>query len=569
MRCLTVLSTIAWRRKPAIGHLLGDANLASDAVSRAEREVLRRLAKNLRIRLTQLTFPPSCQSILDRVLAYAVARGIPVRPNPYQSTQTMVPSAYRQHLPPHRPVPRPLKEQRPSSPLPRLHAPSINESGLGKGRRDRIDGDGPRSSSPSSPPYSSSLTNLPCELFGLGRCPSCADYDGPPGGTSLQLCVSSTELGKLFRAAERALVKHSEGSASSESQLPSIDTSRACVQLLRALGIESVKLSSQLALMAALDKLHRPSKFDTDKQYWEAYGASRSNFLAYVRLLREAMASLPPPVEQLMNLVPLSWGQGSFDVAQISDHPAVLMLQPDPQLPSEVFGLGRCPSCCDYDGPGRLAAAKAKVSLPPPRASITKPSRLYMATHAPLCNPSVSQSKAAPSSTGAASRPAEGRPSAPSRMASIVVGGQRFAAPTGRKERATSMRKTAMLELARERALSMAPVHASEQQRADLVDAVRATHELAEFGAAYGTLDKDDHAWEYWERFCKLYGWETSFTAEYARRCPNEICERLAIFQSWVYPQLKGRGGRSDAKPRTAFNNYVLAILSRSWFKVG
>ena len=167
----------------------------------------------------------------------------------------------------------------------------------------------------------------------------------------------------------------------------------------------------------------------------------------------------------------------------------------------------------------------------------------------------------APPSTRAAPRPAGGRSPAPSRMATVVVGGQRFAAPTGRKERRVSTRKVAMLKLAHERALSMAPAHASDQQCADLVDAVRATHELTEFGAAYGTLDKDDHAWEYWERFCKLYGWETSFTAEYARRCPNEICERLAIFQAWVYPQLKGRGERSDAKPRTAFNNYVLAVL--------
>ena len=141
-----------------------------------------------------------------------------------------------------------------------------------------------------------------------------------------------------------------------------------------------------------------------------------------------------------------------------------------------------------------------------------------------------------------------------------MVGGQRFAAPGVRKERATSSRKLAMLSLAHERAAAMTPASATAEQRANLADAVAVTHELAEFGAAFTTLDKDDHAWEYYERFCKLYGFEPTFTADFARRCPDQICERLAVFQSWVYPQLRGRGGRVDAKPRTVFNNYVLAV---------
>ena len=68
-----------------LGHLRGDANLASDAVSRGQRDVLLRLAKNLRLRLVELPVPSSCHQILQRVLDYAVARGQPVRPNPYRS----------------------------------------------------------------------------------------------------------------------------------------------------------------------------------------------------------------------------------------------------------------------------------------------------------------------------------------------------------------------------------------------------------------------------------------------------------------------------------------------------
>ena len=118
-----------------------------------------------------------------------------------------------------------------------------------------------------------------------------------------------------------------------------------------------------------------------------------------------------------------------------------------------------------------------------------------------------------------------------------------------------------MLELAHQRAQSMAPKMATAQQRADLGEAISATQRLAEFGAAVGTLSKDDHAWEYWERFCSIYGWPPLIEAGYARAHPDEISQRLAVFQAWVYPQLRGRGDRVDAKPQTAFNGYVLAII--------
>ena len=118
-----------------------------------------------------------------------------------------------------------------------------------------------------------------------------------------------------------------------------------------------------------------------------------------------------------------------------------------------------------------------------------------------------------------------------------------------------------MLRLAHTVADRMAAPSSSEQQRTDLRDAVVATQELAEHGSAVGTLEMDDRAWLFWERFCALYGWDDIFDASFARANPQEISQRLAVFQSWVYPQLRGRGGRQDAKPRTVFNDYVLAIL--------
>jgi hypothetical protein len=141
----------------------------------------------------------------------------------------------------------------------------------------------------------------------------------------------------------------------------------------------------------------------------------------------------------------------------------------------------------------------------------------------------------------------------------VVVGGQRFAAPLQR-ERHVSKRKLAMTEFAHSRAIGLAGANATPQQVEQLQAAVLATHELAEYGAASGTLDKDDHAWEYWERFSKQYGWEPLISPEFARTHSHEISQRLAIFQAWVYPQLRGKN-QADAKPRSVFNGYVLAIV--------
>jgi hypothetical protein len=117
-----------------------------------------------------------------------------------------------------------------------------------------------------------------------------------------------------------------------------------------------------------------------------------------------------------------------------------------------------------------------------------------------------------------------------------------------------------MLAFANARAVELAGADATPAQLEQLKQAVSATHELAEYGAATGTLDKDDRAYDFWERFSELYGWDPIISPEFARTHPHEIAERLAIFQAWVYPQLKGRN-QPDAKPRSVFNSYVLAIV--------
>ena len=116
-----------------------------------------------------------------------------------------------------------------------------------------------------------------------------------------------------------------------------------------------------------------------------------------------------------------------------------------------------------------------------------------------------------------------------------------------------------MLAFAHSRAVQLASSSATPAQVDSLKRAVEATHELSEFGAAVGTLDKDDRAYVFWERFSQQYGWDPVITPEFARSFPHEISQRLSIFQAWVYPQLKGLK-QPDAKPRSVFNGYVLAI---------
>ena len=463
-----------------IGHLRGDANLASDAVSRAEIEVLARLAKNLRTRLTQLPFPASCQAILDRVLAYAVARGQQVRPNPYQSSPPSVPAPYQQYV---------------ALPAKRLHAPTSDESGLGSERSDRMDG------------------------------------DGPPAA---DLSLLAAAAGVAADAADDAFLAALDGVVAG---VPRQDMAqvRRLRTLAAHLNIGEAKTPTFTAMTAALDQIAHPQRFQRDQDFWEAHKASRSNF-------QKMKAKLQPVACRAL--------------VSRTHRPT-----------SQESGLGKERSDrVEGDGPGKYTAALARAPLPVSAAQAgVKRSRFYLATHAPPPHQQPLQPPPPPKRQSTepvrAGKQVRALPVPEERMATVVAGGQRFAAPYRRRERAVSARKQAMLDHAHQRAIAMAGPLATDEQRANLQEAVVATHELTEFGAAYGTLDKDDHAWPYWERFCQTYGWETTFTGEFARRCPEEITERLAIFQAWVYPQLRGRNGRADAKPRTAFNNYVLSIL--------
>ena len=106
-------------------------------------------------------------------------------------------------------------------------------------------------------------------------------------------------------------------------------------------------------------------------------------------------------------------------------------------LPRELFGLGRCPSCMDYDGPGRYAAALAAMRPPPVSNAAAEP-----------CPPSRLQRARLSQRSGQASSRV-----APASMPVVVIGKQRFAAPVASRVRVDSKRRRAMLAYAHSQAL--------------------------------------------------------------------------------------------------------------------
>tara|TARA_B110000046_G_scaffold146920_1_gene154417 strand:+ start:164 stop:1759 length:1596 start_codon:yes stop_codon:yes gene_type:complete len=84
--------------------------------------------------------------------------------------------------------------------------------------------------------------------------------------------------------------------------------------------------------------------------------------------------------------------------------------------------------------------------------------------------------------------------------------------------------------------------------------------DLNDYGAAHGTHKKDEAAWCHWEAFADLIGFNPVLTATQVRDYPAQIGTLLATFLLYVYPKMRGKKGRTWAKPRSAFA-YVLAII--------
>jgi len=130
--------------------------------------------------------------------------------------------------------------------------------------------------------------------------------------------------------------------------------------------------------------------------------------------------------------------------------------------------------------------------------------------------------------------------------------------PSGIKVRPTSPRVRDLDELTESRARELSP-GATEDELLGVMAVIRQSDAVAEFGAAWGSLDKEDRAWELWVRWHALMGLDPLLQPAEARERPQATSQRLASYMLWVYPQLQGKR-TTEAKPRSA-HDYPLAIM--------
>ena len=89
---------------------------------------------------------------------------------------------------------------------------------------------------------------------------------------------------------------------------------------------------------------------------------------------------------------------------------------------------------------------------------------------------------------------------------------------------------------------------------------LREAADLSDDGVAAGTRKKDELAWEMWESFAAHLEFAPVITAAEATEAPMLITRLLAAFLVFVYPRIRGRGGRQWAKPASAYA-YPLSII--------
>ena len=92
-------------------------------------------------------------------------------------------------------------------------------------------------------------------------------------------------------------------------------------QLAMALGTANPKQATRRAITACIGRRLNPARFDTHQQCWSHYGASRSNFLQWQRLLSRALpvspAGLPIPPATPFVLSPEAWRECATALANM------------------------------------------------------------------------------------------------------------------------------------------------------------------------------------------------------------------------------------------------------------
>ena len=245
----------------------------------------------------------------------------------------------------------------------------------------------------------------------------------------------------------------------------------------------------------------------------------------------------------------------------------------DPVLPLSMRGLGRKTSACEEADAvvisARLQARLAASNTTPPAASTNVPvaaptstvrisSKLNHRLQLPAALPTM-PSPAIQKTT----RPTPSRPDARGErrsMATVVIEGARFVQlpPAARKE--SNLQKAAHL-CASVRAADFASAGLASKHGVDaLTRLLQHAADLNDYGSSHGTKQKNETAWSHWVSFAEYIGFDPVLSAAQIRDYPSEVATLLATFLLFIYPKMKGKGGRQWAKPRSAFS-YVLAII--------
>ena len=262
--------------------------------------------------------------------------------------------------------------------------------------------------------------------------------------------------------------------------------------------------------------------------------------------------------------------------------------RPDPVLPPAMLMLGRRSSACEEADAvatvsARLAAALRAATAPAQRPQAAAVSNRLL--HRLRAEPSAAE----PRSATTEPQPAPARQPTPHLRSHLsVIEARPLAARQGKLTLTTIGKlrlialpqpapakpsakhdalRAAAAEQAARRAASFAAAGFGSTHNVDQLAALlKHACDLADFGASHGTRKKNEAAWEHWEHFAALVGFDPLLSADQVRDHPGEISTLMATFLLYVYPKMKGKRGRQWASPRSAFA-YVLAIIRifREW----
>ena len=489
------------------GHLSGDSNAFSDAVSRAEWRRFFDLCRSTGVRTQQLAVPERARRLVQRVVDAARERGVRINPSRGRR-DPLIPAAL----------------------LGLDTAPACSAH------------DGPRTKA----------TRRQWEVDDwIYRVRSGSSLNPRVHLPSVQRTINGRRRARRGGRSSASRSTHDVTTSSARSATVAVATVRPGIAQLH-----EQQASMWRAKLASARELHHWSYTDTNQ------------LRGKLRDRQRWVTTSDVEWADWYSGVALTYTGSVYKLVRPSPHTTLCVACNRP-LSAIERSLDVCPSCTDHDGPSgggapaealsefaaRLQGVGGKRALPTPAAehntSLQQTPRF--GEFAQRLQGTQSKAAAAITTTEIGGLRLPVRP------------------PSSSAAAASSMTDTRLRAAAREHAARRATAMAASPFAPALnVDALRKllqhADDIAEYGSAQGTRRKDDLAWRHWETFAEALGFDPLISSSQARDYPDDVASLLATFMLHVYPKMKGKHGREWAKPRGAFA-YVLAIIRifRRW----